>query len=358
MDWRRWLRRMGGARVNTVLVGVDTGGTRTNVEIVVERDPEIRSRYEVADSLSGALDPTQYVPCLSTILDPLRRHCRDLEVDDLPMCVFISAAAFSPWARNSLVRAIREVCPSVPAKIVVAGIANDAVALLLGLAVDGVVIAGTGSSVLLRAPTGQLHQIGGYEWVASDSGSGFWIGLRSIRRAYRDLEAEEDSVLLQRLRELYGIRPSDKPGLLAKLRDLSIAGPSMKKEVARFATSVCGAAERGDQSAQDIVKAEAEELADMLATALRSTFKLESRAAGIHVVECGGVLGNDFYRTSFESQVEMRLRSGSEHRANLKWTWVGTATDAAVNLARAIQGSTDELLAVNATFRPAIVRLS
>ena len=51
----------------------------------------------------------------------------------------------------------------------------------------------------------------------SDYGGGFWIGLKAIRQAYRDYESGVDSVLLQRLRQVYGIRPDDHHGLIAKL---------------------------------------------------------------------------------------------------------------------------------------------
>jgi N-acetylglucosamine kinase-like BadF-type ATPase len=243
-------------------------------------------------------------------------------------------------------------------RIAAAGAANDAVSLLLGLDADGIIVAGTGSIVIIRSRDGGLYQVGGQEWVACDDGSGFWIGLRSIRQAYRDLEAGVDSVLLQRLRQLYGIRPDDDRRLIARLRDLSIADSNMKKEIARFAASVCAAAERGDAAAQNIVKAEAEELADVTAGALRRRYSLSELNAGVGLVQCGSVLGNEFYRASFEAQLEMRLRSGVDQRAELRWRRVTTADEAAINLARSLRDSTEGMLALDLAYRPAVVRFS
>jgi N-acetylglucosamine kinase-like BadF-type ATPase len=343
--------------VNAVFVGVDSGGTRTNVEVLVG-DTGARKQYEIGDSLSGALATEEYDTCLRAILAPLEKHCDSLGVSNLSIFIFISAAAYTPWVRDHLVHTIKEVCPAIAGpRLVAAGVANDSVTLLMGLQADGVVIAGTGSNVVIKSATG-LRQVGGHEWVACDAGSGFWIGLRAIRQAYRDFEDDDNSVLLQRFRQLHAIRPDDDNRLLSVLRELSIARADMKKEVARFAADVCGAAERGDPAAQDIVKAEAEELADTLAGGLRRALSLRDLAAGIKVVQCGGVLGSEFYRSAFETQVEMRLRSESPLRADVRWQRVPTAVEAAVNLAKSLRESTDDILALANAFRPAVVRFS
>ncbi len=47
------------------------------------------------------------------------------------------------------------------------------------------VIAGTGSNVIGRAPDGTLHRASGWGPILGDEGSGYWIGLESIRAALR-----------------------------------------------------------------------------------------------------------------------------------------------------------------------------
>ena len=353
---------MAGDQVTANLfIGVDSGGTRTNVGLTrkAERFEDAEVTYEVDEALSGALDPSLYAAILRGILHPLEAYWEDLATDDAVDCyVFVSAAAYTVHVRDDLIEAIHEVCPSlIGGQIRSVGIANDAVALLLGLEADGVIIAGTGSNVLVRSPEGQLYQVGGHEWVACDYGSAFWIGLRAIRQAYRDFEAGDDTVLLNRLREQYGIRSHDEKQLVAHLRDLAIADSKMKREIARFAASVCAAASRGDHAAQNIVKAEAEDLADVTAGALRRRYSQSDLADGLTLVQCGSVLANDFYRASFEAQLDMRLRSDVANRADFRWHRVTTGVDASLNIARQLPGDIESLLDHDRPFRPSVVHL-
>lgn len=347
--------------MTSLFVGVDSGGTRTNVGMTTSPEPfeGATVTYEVDEALSGALDPSLYATSLRTILAPLESYAADLQDGDVDACyLFVSAAAYTAYVRDDLIEAIREVCPHLmTGNIHAAGVANDAVTLLLGLDARGVVIAGTGSNVLVRSPEGDLYQVGGHEWVACDYGSAFWIGLRAIRQAYRDYEAGEDTVLLNRLREQYGLRSHDDKHFVARLRDLAIADSKMKREVARFAASVCAAASRGDHAAQNIVKAEAEELADVTAGALRRRYSAQDLAEGITLVQCGSVLANEFYQASFEAQLDMRLRSSPSERAEFDWHRMTTGVDAALNMARALSTSVDEMLELDSLFRPAVVRL-
>ncbi len=344
-----------------IFVGVDSGGTRTNVQIVIaspDRDSRTNRSYEVSESLSGAL-PTDLIPItLRRILAPLEqrlgREARALS----PIYIWISAAGFSPWSRDNYLTALNELMPSIldgNARCI--GVGNDAVSLLLGSRADGIIIAGTGSSVIVRSSSGDLHQAGGHEWVACDSGSGFWIGLRAIRQAYRDYEDGDDSVLLQRMRQLYDLKAEDDRGLIEKLRDLAIGDRNLKKEIARFAAAVCAAAERGDEGAQDIVKIEAEDLADVTAGAIRRTIRRSDLNGKLRMVQCGSLLGNSFYRNIFEKHLEMRLLPGSDEQVLFDWHRVITGGEAAVQLAQDIAMDASRYLHIGLAFRPAVVQL-
>jgi N-acetylglucosamine kinase-like BadF-type ATPase len=342
-----------------VFVGIDSGGTRTNVQVSewTEDAAPHETSYEVSDTLSGAL-PDDLIPkTVRSILAPLEMREDTTTSRSLPIHVWISAAGFTEWTRDHYVAALNELAPDLlGARIKSVGIANDAVSLLLGLRADGIVIAGTGSNVIVRGPTGDLRQSGGHEWVASDCGSGFWIGLRAIREAYRDMENGSHSVLLQRMRELYGLRPGDDRGLIHKLRDLAVGDENIKKEVARFAATVCDASERGDKAAQNVVKSEAEDLADVTAGALRRTIPREQLEGGIRMVQCGSLIGNPFYRTSFETHLEMRLLSGAGQTAQLDWQRVITGGESAVRLANDLVIDPEQYMDMDSAFRPAVLQ--
>lgn len=343
-----------------IFVGVDSGGTRTNVQILEWEGtvtPPQASSYEVSETLSGALHESQIPSTLRSILAPLEIQIRESSLGPLPIHLWISAAGFAEWTRDRYVVALNELASDLLGdRMRSVGIANDAVSLLLGFRADGIIIAGTGSNVIVRGPNRELYQSGGHEWVACDYGSGFWIGLRAIRAAYRDLEDGNRSVLLQRLREVYGVRPGDDRALIHRLRDLGVGDENIKKEVARFAADVCHASERGDTAAQNIVKSEAEELADVTAGALRRTLPRERLEDGIRMVQCGSLIGNPFYRASFEAQLEMRLLSGDEKTVKFDWHRVVTGSESAVRLAQDLLVDPEQYLSLDTAFRPAIIQ--
>jgi N-acetylglucosamine kinase-like BadF-type ATPase len=325
--------------------------------IADEEDTTVLDTYEVGETLSGALSIELVPTAMQKVLAPLDQSIGDSLYSDMPVYLWISAAGFSPWTRDEYLVAMTDILPSlVSGSIRSAGAANDGVSLLLGSRADGIVIAGTGSTVVVRSADGELHQAGGHGWVACDDGAGFWIGIRAIRQAYRDYECGLDSVLLQRLRQSYGIRAGDNRGLVEKLRDLSVGHKDMKKEIAHFAASVC-AAERGDRPAQNIVKAEAEALADVTAEALRRRFSSSELSAGLRIVQCGSLLANELYRGSFETQLELRLLSGDRRKATFEWQRVVTAAEAAVRLAMDLAFSPQYLMRPDREFRPAIARV-
>ncbi len=234
------------------------------------------------------------------------------------------------------------------------GAANDAVTLLLGSRADGIVIAGTGTSVVMRDRDGALHQSGGHEWVACDDGSGFWIGLRAIRRAYRDLENGLDSVLLHRMCDVYNIRHDDTQALIERIRELAVGHKNTKRDIAKFAASVCDAAERGDVAAQDIVKSQAEDLADVTAGALRRRFTRQEQEDGLKIVQCGSLLSNAFYRGTFEAHLHIRLLSNDQKPTELHWERIVTGDRPALSLARELANGADALGRLDPSFRPAI----
>lgn len=341
-----------------IYIGIDSGGTRTNVQILlIDRSGEQKgAMYEVSDSLSGAVSQKLIPTILRKVFAPLDMRLAELSALGFPCFAWISSAGFSPWTREDYAAALDELRPTITDGLMKSiGIANDAVTVLMGFRADGIIIAGTGSNTLVKSRDGSFHQAGGREWAGSDYGSGFWIGLRAIRQAYRDFEAGEDSVLLQRFRQFYGIRADDDRAFIGKIRDLGVSDDRMKKEIARFTISVCDAAERGDLGAQNIVKSEAEDLADVTAACLRRRFTTEELATGIRLVQVGSVLGNSFYRSSFESQIQMRLLSGTEQGARIEWQREATGASAAVQLAQDLLDGQRELLELALEFRPVIV---
>jgi hypothetical protein len=65
-------------------------------------------------------------------------------------------------------------------------------------------IAGTGSNCIGRTAHGQYESAGGYSSVLGDEGSGYWIGLHSIRQALHAYDRGERTIILDRVAAAWG----------------------------------------------------------------------------------------------------------------------------------------------------------
>lgn len=343
--------------MSTVFIAVDSGGTRTNVEVSVPGDGFGVRRFEVPDSLSGVLPRSEYAGAIRHIFAPIESYWHQHDVPDMPVYVFFGAAGFAAASRSSFLEILHESLPDfLNGNIKAAGACNDTSALLWGHDADGAIVAGTGSNVLVRTRDGQVHQAGGHDWVATDYGAGFWVGLEAIRQVARDLESAENTVLLNRFREVYGIFGEEESDIIARFRALAVSDSRLKADIARFAAAVCSAAELGDLAAQNIVKNEAEDLADSVSRIIRRRFSQDDLSDRVPtLVQCGSLLANDFYRSAFESQVRMRLSPGREGET-ISWLRTKNGIEAVMNLAQRLPGDTSDLLEVSLTYRPAIAR--
>lgn len=339
-------------------IAVDSGGTRTTVTLSVERDgeePERRTR-EVYESLSGYLKPTEYVSVLRRIISPAEALWHDTNVEAGSVHVFISAAGFSAASRSQVLDAVKEVIPDTFGGAVTSiGVANDAVSLLLGHDAEAVVVAGTGSSVLVRRTDGTIFQSGGEEWVANDYGAGFWIGLDAIRAVARAFEAGQETPLLHRFCNEYHVEIDDPDAIIGRFRTLAVADNDMKADIAKFSSAVCSAAQKGDDEAQRIVKAQAEDLARSLVVALRRRLATDQLEDGLSIVQCGSVFESPFYRSSFEAMVSISLYGTTDTADLIHWEPVGDGREAASRLAHTVHHDPDTLLNVHPRYQPLIL---
>lgn len=337
-------------------VGVDTGGTRTTVSVRERGVEEPLHTYQTIDALSGSLPSHCYPDTLRKILAQLDGRWMTLAPPDAEVAVFVSSAGFAPSTQPLFSDAFADVLPSVlGGQVQVCAAANDTVSLLLGCRADVAVIAGTGSNVMARKRDGKIKQIAGHGWAACDYGAGFWIGLRGIRESYKNFEHGEDTAILQRLYETYTVRGHSsimrEKALIARLREFSVSDENMKPEIAKFAYAMCEAATRGDLVAQDIVKSEAEALADMTAVLMRRSFSTFELSGEIEALLCGGLFKSEFYRSAFETQVDLRLgrpASGEER----SWTRVETGVEASLAIAERLFDGRDHFSDLEPTYRP------
>lgn len=165
-------------------------------------------------------------------------------------------------------------------------VVNDGEIALYGALADApgvLVISGTGSIVWTTAADGRRVRVGGWDYILSDEGSGYSIGLRVLRAvaAAYDGRTEPTSLTAGVLRAFH---VSDFNALL----DAVYHEQTTPQRIAALAPLADDAAAAGDAIATRVIAASAQELAQLAAAAVRLGGL--GRMTTVPVVLAGGVL--------------------------------------------------------------------
>jgi len=122
------------------------------------------------------------------------------------------------------------------------------------IALDGVfpgqagvlIIAGTGSNTLGRTSKGQLIHVGGWGPVLRDEASGYWIGLQALRAAFRALDYQQPTIILDRVIEFWSAPSLEEV--------VNIANATPAPDFSKLAPVVLACAEQGDAVAQHVLE--------------------------------------------------------------------------------------------------------
>jgi glucosamine kinase len=155
------------------------------------------------------------------------------------------------------------------------------------------VISGTGSNVFGVGPDGRAWRAGGWGHVLGDEGSGYWLGVQSIKAALRDREASgPPTALSDSAMEFFGA-PS-----VEAAANLVYSKPLTKGEIAAFATETARLAEGGDAVARELYERGARELGEQIAAVIRQAGLAGDGAAGDGEAGAGefpvGLIGSAF----------------------------------------------------------------
>jgi N-acetylglucosamine kinase-like BadF-type ATPase len=145
-------------------------------------------------------------------------------------------------------------------------------------------IAGTGSNTIGRAPDGSRECAGGYSSRLGDEGSGYWIGVNSVRRALHAYDRGEPTGILKKVGEIWGT---------ATLEDLVQMGDSTPgPDFAALAPAINELAEAGDAVAEGVLKQAAADLVDFVLL-VRKKLKANHPIEGeVPVAWTGGAIAN------------------------------------------------------------------
>jgi glucosamine kinase len=151
-------------------------------------------------------------------------------------------------------------------------VVNDVVAAWASATGGGpgvAVIAGTGSNVFGVGGTGadtRAWRAGGWGHLLGDEGSGYWLGVQSIKAALRDREASGPETALSAA-ALAFFGESSLEAVAASV----YSKPLTKGEIAAFAIETAKLAEDGDAVARELYERGAGELAEQITAVIRET---------------------------------------------------------------------------------------
>jgi N-acetylglucosamine kinase-like BadF-type ATPase len=143
-------------------------------------------------------------------------------------------------------------------------------------------IAGTGSNTIGRAPDGSRETAGGWSSHLGDEGSGYWIGLHSLRRALKAHDREQPTQILEKIGEIWGTPDLDD---LVNLGD-STPGP----DFAALAPAINELAEAGDPVAVEVLAQAAADLVEFVLLVRAKLRRKHAITGEVPVAWTGGVI--------------------------------------------------------------------
>jgi glucosamine kinase len=143
-------------------------------------------------------------------------------------------------------------------------------------------IAGTGSNTIGRAVDGSRECAGGYSSRLGDEGSGYWIGVNSVRRALHAYDREEPTQILAKVGEIWGTH---------SLEDLvSLGNSTPGPDFAALAPAINELAEAGDAVALGVLKQAATDLVGFVLLVRRKLRARHAIAGEVPVAWTGGAV--------------------------------------------------------------------
>jgi len=143
-------------------------------------------------------------------------------------------------------------------------------------------IAGTGSNTIGRAPDGSREGAGGWSSRLGDEGSGYWIGVNSLRRALHAYDREQPTRILDKVGEIWGTPNLDD---LVNLGD-----GTPPPDFAALAPAINELAEAGDLVALDTLHQAGADLVTFVLLVRAKLRRKHNIAGEVPVAWTGGVI--------------------------------------------------------------------
>lgn len=218
------------------LMGVDGGATKTLAAVLDLQSDELH----LAHAGPSNEDAVGAKAAVEALLGAAEGAIAQAGIDATELGAAVLAVAGTDT--ESIVRQVRGARSD--AWIVV----NDVVgawATATGAGPGVAVISGTGSNVFGVGPDARAWRAGGWGHLLGDEGSGYWLGLQSIKAALRDRESSgPETALSDAAPRFFGVESVEA------LASFVYSKPLTKGEIAAFATETAKLATQGDEVAR------------------------------------------------------------------------------------------------------------
>jgi N-acetylglucosamine kinase-like BadF-type ATPase len=259
--------------MNAVL-GIDGGGTRTRASIVAADRPLAHAENGSIKRLRVGAEAAE-----ANLRALLKEVCAQAGVTSLRAASVGVASASMPGTSEWITAVLRDFGVERSEVVGDEVIALDA-AFRGG---PGILqIAGTGTNTIGRAPDRSRESAGGWSSRLGDRGSGYWIGLHSIRRALNAYDREEPTQVLEKVGQIWGTPSLDD---LVNLGD-STPGP----DFAALATAIYSLAEAGEPVAHAVLDEAAADLVNFVLLVRNKLRRKHAIPGELPVAWTGGVL--------------------------------------------------------------------
>jgi N-acetylglucosamine kinase-like BadF-type ATPase len=235
----------------SLFLAIDAGGTKTRCLLADES--QVLGRATTGSVKLMRVGEAEASTRLQAMLAEVAATADVALTDVSQTCIGLaglSIEAVREWAE-------RELRKSVGGNLILAG--DEEIAL------DGafrggpgiLIIAGTGSNVLGRAPDGAMYQAGGWGPAIGDEGSGFWIGQEALRAGFWARDRGIATILLTEIGEFWGAKSVGEIVEMANARP----GPDFPA----LAPIVVRCADAGDELSAAVLERAGVELAEQVA---------------------------------------------------------------------------------------------
>ncbi len=264
-----------GREVMSVVLGIDGGGTRTRATIV-------DGDRVLAFAESGSIKR------LRVGAEAAEENLRAVLKDVYAQAGVNGVGAASCGVASATMPGITEWITAVfnDFRVVRSEVVGDHI-IALDAAFRGgpgiLQIAGTGTNTIGRAPDGGFESAGGWSSRLGDEGSGYWIGLHSIRRALNAHDRDEPTQILNTVGEIWGTPTMDEL--------INVGDGTPPPDFAALAPAINELAEAGDPVALGVLGQAAADLA-VNVLLVRSKLRRKHGIGGeVPVAWTGSVIG-------------------------------------------------------------------